>query len=160
MKEGISKEEGELSREIATLSDLTIEELKERWRSNYDNAPPGRCSKKLLVSAIAYRTQERASGGLKPSVLRQLEHAADDACAHRVLQTRPVTKASRDTVLIREWRGQSHQVTILERGVLYRKEHYRSLSQVARVITGTSWSGPLFFGLKKRAREGSSGGTR
>src|ERR1700722_15787929 len=95
MKEGISKEEGELSREIATLSDLTIEELKERWRSNYDSAPPGRCSKKLLVSAIAYRTQERASGGLKPSVLRQLEHAADDACAHRVLQPRPVTKAHR-----------------------------------------------------------------
>ena len=159
MEEGISRDEGELSREIATLSDLTIEELKEHWRSSYDSAPPGRCSKKLLVSAIAYRMQERALGGLKPSLLRQLERASDDAGAQRILHTRPVTRASKDTVLIRNWRGQSHQVTVLERGVLYRKEHYRSLSQVARVITGTSWSGPLFFGLKKRAREGSSGGT-
>jgi hypothetical protein len=160
MEEEIYKDEDELSRELAALSDLTIEELKERWRSSYGSAPPGRCSKKLLLSAIAYRMQERASGGLKQSVLRQLEHASDDAGAQRVPHTRPITRASRDTVLIRDWRGQSHQVTVLERGVLYRKEHYRSLSQVARVITGTSWSGPLFFGLKKRAREGARSGTR
>ena len=125
MEEGISKDEGELSREVAALVDLTIEELKERWRSSYDSAPPGRCSNKLLVSAIAYRLQERALGGLKPSVLRELERAADSTGAHPLLDKRPVTSASKDTVLIRDWRGQSHQVTVLERGVLYRKEHYR-----------------------------------
>ena len=66
MEEGLPKDRGALSREIEALSDLTIDKLKERWRSNYDCAPPGRCSKKLLVSAIAYRMQERAFGGLKP----------------------------------------------------------------------------------------------
>ena len=149
--------EEELSREIAALSDLTIDKLKERWRSTYDCAPPGRCSKKLLVAAIAYRLQERAFGGLKPSMLRQLERIADGSGELQIVNPRPVTRASTGTVLIRDWRGTSHQVTVLERGVLYRKENYRSLSQVARVITGTRWSGPLFFGLKRRAKEGTDG---
>ena len=159
MEEGHSEDRGALSREIEALSDLTIDELKKRWRSNYDCAPPGRSSKKLLVAAIAYRMQERAFGGLKPSVLRQLDCIADGSDEPQMVKPRPVTQASPGTVLIRDWRGQSHHVTVLERGVLYRKENYRSLSQVARVITGTRWSGPLFFGLKSRAKEGS-GGTR
>jgi Protein of unknown function (DUF2924) len=159
MEEGHSKDRGALSREIEALSDLTIDELKKRWRSNYACAPPGRCSKQLLVAAIAYRMQERAFGGLKPSVVRRLDWIADGSDEPQIVKTRPVTQASPGTVLIRDWRGQSHHVTVLERGVLYRKENYRSLSQVARVITGTRWSGPLFFGLKSRAKEGS-GGTR
>ena len=61
------------------------------------------------------------------------------------------------TVLIRDWQGKSHHVTVLDRGVLYRKKNYRSLSQVARVITGCRWSGPLFFGLRGRTKEGSRG---
>ena len=157
MEEGFSKAGGELAREIAALSDLTIDELKDRWRSNYDCAPPGRCSKKLLVAAIAYRLQERAFGGIKPSVLRQLERLADGNGQLQTVPSRPVTGASTGTVLIRDWRGTSHQVTVLQRGVLYRKENYRSLSQVARVITGTRWSGPLFFGLRSRRKEGSGG---
>src|SRR5450755_3100185 len=159
MEEGHSEDRGALSCKIEALSNLTIDELKDRWRSNYDCAPPGRCSKKLLVAAIAYRMQERAFGGLKPSVLRQLERIADGSGEPQIVKPRPVTQASPGTVLIRDWRGQSHHVTVLERGVLYRKENYRSLSQVARVITGTRWSGPLFFGLKSRVKEGSGGGT-
>jgi len=66
MEERHSHDRDALSREIEALSNLTIDELKDRWRSTYACAPPGRCSKKLLVSAIAYRMQERAFGGLKP----------------------------------------------------------------------------------------------
>jgi hypothetical protein len=157
MDQGLSEADGQLSREIRTLPDLTIDELKLRWRSLYECSPPGRCSKKLLVAAIAYRMQERVFGGLKPSVLSQLECASDDAGASRNSHPRPVTKASTGTVLIRDWRGKSHHVTVLERGVLYCDKNYRSLSQVARVITGTHWSGPLFFGLKSRLKEGSLG---
>jgi hypothetical protein len=157
MEQRIEGAQEQLSREIGVLSDLTLDQLKERWRTMYRSAPPGRSSKKLLVSAIAYRMQERAFGGLKPSVLKHLEQAYGDAGVLRIQNTRPVTKASAGTVLIRDWRGQSHQVTVLENGVLYRKENYRSLSQVARIITGTRWSGPLFFGLKRRAKEMSDG---
>jgi hypothetical protein len=159
MGDGSSKATGELSHQITALLEMTLKELKERWRSIYKCAPPGRSSKKLLVSAIAYRMQEQVLGGLKPSVRTMLERVAETSIAGRVPPERPAAKASTGTVLIRDWRGQSHRVTVLERGVSYRRKNYRSLSEVARVITGTRWSGPRFFGLKARYREGS-GGTR
>jgi hypothetical protein len=157
MDQGFSEVEGKLSCEIAALFDLGVSELKDRWRSVYGTEPPPRSSRKLLVSAIAYRMQERVFGGLKPSVRRLLERASEDAGGHRVSCTRPVTRASAGTILIRDWQGKSHHVTVLDRGVLYRKKNYRSLSQVARVITGCRWSGPLFFGLRSRTKEGSRG---
>ncbi len=154
MDEESFKPTSELSRGIAALSDLTIDQLKERWRSIYRSAPPGRSSKQLLISAIAYRLQEQTLGGLKPSVRTMLERVAETSTACRVRPPeRPATKPSTGTVLIRDWRGQSHRVTVLDHGVLYREKNYRSLSQVARVITGTLWSGPLFFGLKGRMKE-------
>jgi Protein of unknown function (DUF2924) len=145
------------SSEIAALTDLSVRELKNQWRSIYGTEPPPRSSRKLLVSAIAYRIQEREFGGLKPSMRHLLERASGDAGSRRILRPRPVTKATTGTVLIRDWQGRSHHVTVLDRGVLYRKKNYRSLSQVARVITGCRWSGPLFFGLRGRSKEGSSG---
>jgi hypothetical protein len=150
-------ETAKISAGIAPLFDLKVNELKDRWRSIYGTEPPPRSSRKLLVSAIAYRMQERVFGGLKPSVRRLLERVSEDAGGQRISRTRPVTRASAGTVLIRDWQGKSHHVTVLDRGVLYRKKNYRSLTQVARVITGCRWSGPLFFGLRGRTREGSRG---
>jgi len=158
MNQGFSGgETAKISREIAELINLSLSELKDRWRSAYGTEPPPRSSRKLLISAIAYRVQERALGGLRPSVRRLLERASEDTGRRRILRTRPVTRASTGTVLIRDWQGKSHHVTVLDRGVLYRKKNYRSLSQVARVITGCRWSGPLFFGLRGRSKEGSRG---
>jgi len=154
MNQGFSgAESGQISGEIAALFDLSVSKLKDRWRSVYGTEPPARSSKKLLVSAIAYRIQERAFGGLKPSVRRLLERMSDDAGGRRISHTRLVTRPSTGTVLIRDWQGKIHHVTVLERGVTYRKKNYRSLSQVARVITGCRWSGPLFFGLRGRSKE-------
>lgn len=150
-------ETAKISAGIAPLLDLKVNELKDRWRSIYGTEPPPRSSRKLLVSAIAYRMQERVFGGLKTSVRRLLKRASEDAGGQRISRTRPVTRASAGTVLIRDWQGKSHHVTVLDRGVLYRKKNYRSLTQVARVITGCRWSGPLFFGLRGRTREGSRG---
>src|ERR1019366_10299800 len=109
MNQGFFKGEAEVSREIAALFDLSVSELKDRWRSAYGTEPPSRSSRKLLVSANAYRMQEQAFGGLKPSVRRLLEHASEDACERRTLRTRPVTRASTGTVLIRDWqRSEEH----------------------------------------------------
>ena len=121
MNQGFCKGEAEVSREIGALFDLSVSELKDRWRSVYGTEPPARSSRKLLVSAIAYRMQERAFGGLKPSVRRLLEHASEDRASRRILRTRTVTRASAGTVLIRDWQGKSHHVTVLDRGVMYRK---------------------------------------
>ena len=150
-------ETGEIFWEIARLFELKVSELKDRWRAVYGNEPPPRSSKKLLISAIAYKIQERAFGGLKASVIRLLEHAAQDSGSSQPSSTRKVTRATTGTVLIREWQGKSHYVTVLEHGVLYREKNYRSLSQVARLITGCRWSGPLFFGLRGRSKEKSRG---
>lgn len=147
----------QISSEIARLFELKASELKDLWRAVYGNEPPPRSSRKLLISAIAYKIQERAFGGLKPSVIRMLEHASVDLRGSRVPHARKITRASTGTILIREWQGKSHHVTVLARGVLYRKKNYRSLSQVARVITGCRRSGPLFFGLRVRSEKGSCG---
>ena len=69
----------------------------------------------------------------------------------------PTRKVGPDTILIREWAGTRHEVTVVENGVMFRGKRYRSLSQVARMITGSQWSGPLFFGLKTARKEASNG---
>jgi hypothetical protein len=110
----------------------------------------------LLLRAIAYRLQKKAFAGLKPSTHRVLDRIADNR-SKDAAQYIPQRRASAGTVLIREWRGVSHRVTVLDHEVVYRDRRYKSLSEVARAITGSRWSGPLFFGLKGRLKEAVNG---
>ena len=146
----------QISAEIAAMASLGIGDLKSRWRELYDTEPPPRISRQLLIRAIAYRLQEKVFGGLVPATRRLLERVADDLSPNhaRVSQAR---KAAPGTLLIREWRGVAHQVTVHDDGIGYRGKRYGSLSEVARLITGTRWSGPLFFGLRKPAEEARDG---
>jgi hypothetical protein len=119
--------------------------------------PPPKLRSSLLVQGIAYRLQEKAFGGLKPATLRLLERIADDAAARQQVSTTPEKiRVSTGTVLIREWRGTKHRVTVLKDGFLYRAKRFHSLSEIARTITDSRWSGPLFFGLKSSRKEQSS----
>jgi len=113
----------------------------------------------FCFKAVAYRLQERVLGGLKSSTRRLLERAAEDKVDRRPPTEAPATRVTPGTVLIREWHGVSHRVTVLADGVLLRGARYRSLSEVARKITGTRWSGPRFFGLRAPAKR-SDHGTR
>ena len=108
-----------------------------------------------MVRAIAYRLQERAFGGLKPSTQKILDRVCDTR--GEIAQHIPRPRVGAGTVLIREWRGVRHRVTVLDHDVVYRGRRYQSLSEVARAITGTYWSGPLFFGLKNQAKEAVRG---
>ncbi|MDO8588415.1 MAG: DUF2924 domain-containing protein, partial [Armatimonadota bacterium] len=139
-----------IANEIATLDSLPVKELKNRWRLLYGSEPPIGVSRELLTRAIAYRIQEQAFGGLKPATRKLLERLATDAAEGRPLRLGPAAPATAGTVLMREWQGATHEVKVLDNGVLYRRTRYRSLSEVARLITGVRWSGPLFFGLRKR----------
>ncbi|HEY5126613.1 MAG TPA: DUF2924 domain-containing protein [Bradyrhizobium sp.] len=144
-----------ITAEIAALASLGIRDLKSRWRAWYDTEPPARISRELLTSAIAYRLQEREFGGLAPATRRLLERVDANRCSRLlVAQARKVAPGA---LLIREWRGAAHQVTVHDDGDVYRGKRYGSLSEVARLITGTRWSGPLFFGLRKRAAEARDG---
>ena len=99
----------------------------------------------------------------RPKILathRLFERVSQDAGARRPIRVAPVRKLAPGALLIREWGGTKHQVTVLESGVRFRGKPYRSLSEVARVITGNRWSGPLFFGFKARLKEASGDGAR
>jgi len=146
----------QISAQIAALASLELKDLKLRWRDLYDTEPPPRISRELLTRAIAYRLQEREFRGLAPATRRLLERVANDLSSHRERLSH-ARKAPPGTLLIREWRGKAHQVTVRDDGVGYRGKRYRSLSEVARLITGTRWSGPLFFGLRKPHGEAHHG---
>jgi DUF2924 family protein len=151
MKQGSKPERDprKLALQLDRLRELNPEELREQWQTLFGADPPPKLRSSLLVQAIAYRLQEKAFGGLKPATLRLLERIADDAAARRQAPTAPERiRVSAGTVLIREWHGTRHQVTALKDGFLYRAKRFHSLSRIARVITGSRWSGPLFFGLR------------
>ena len=100
------------------------------------------------MHAIAHRIQEQTLGGLKPATRRFLEKAAEDNVSRQ--QIFPLISIKPGTRLLREWHGVVYEVIVMEDSVYCNGKRYRSLSEVARAITGARWSGPLFFGLKKQ----------
>ena len=141
-----------LAAEIAGLSKLGTDELRERWKAICGKSPSWEIGRSFLTRAIAYRLQERAHGGPKPSTSRLLARAAEERANGS--SKRPRTRmAQSGTILIREWQGTAHRVTMLDDGVSFNGKRYRSLSEVAREITGSRWSGPRFFGLRSQITE-------
>jgi Protein of unknown function (DUF2924) len=156
MKKGTSSERDpqQLASQLEQLRELNSVHLRKQWQILFGADPRPKLRSSLMVQAIAYRLQEKALGGLKPVTLGLLERIADDAAARRQASPTPEKiLLSGGTVLIREWHGTKHPVTVLKDGFLYHAKRFRSLSQIARVITGSRWSGPLFFGLKSSRKE-------
>ena len=132
----------ELNHKLAALEDMSSSELRDAWRRLTGEVAP-RISPKLLRHALAYELQSRALGGLPRAVQQALEQFT-------AAKTRTVTPGP-GTRLVREWQGKVHVVTIGEDKVIrWGTQEFRSLSQAAKAITGTHWSGPAFFGLKKK----------
>ena len=142
-----------LANELTGLQRLSGENLNQQFKLMYRAEPPSRMRRPLLIQALAYRMQEKALGGLKPATRRLLASIADDATARRTMHVPRERKIKPGTTLLREWHGVQHRLTVLENGVQFGGERYRSLSEVARKITGSRWSGPLFFGLKSATTE-------
>jgi Protein of unknown function (DUF2924) len=142
--------DSDISKQVSRLAGLPRRQLLELWQNVYRRpAPPG-LRREILVPFLAYRIQENAYGGLQPPILTELRRIA------RNLNRRagsPAASIRREiktgTRLLREWDGGTHEVVATDSGYEYRRQNYRSLSQIARKITGTQWSGPAFFGLRK-----------
>jgi hypothetical protein len=135
---------------LAALRAMDIPELKQEWRTLFGTEPPP-YGRHMLEGRLAYRVQELAYGGLKPETVARLEALGDRLARGATL--RQARREERDrpiagTRLIREHQGVEHTVTVLRDGFEWQGRPYRSLSAVARAITGTRWNGPLFFGLK------------
>ena len=141
--------------QLDSLPDFSRSELLKLWRDSYGSDPPEKISDLLMRQAIAHRLQVKHLGGLNFSTRRALKGLLEESGAIRFnSRSKRVTHG---TVLVREWHGVTHQVTATEKGVLYRGKLFRSLSEAAREITGTRWSGPLFFGLRASSGESARG---
>ncbi len=148
----MSGSECDLAAELERLKGLGLVELREAWRRLHQTPPPARLSRELLLRGISYKLQERTFGGLSRSSLRRLQRVDDKASQGR---DRYLTVSPKPgTQLVREWRGVTYTVIVLADGVEWRGQRYKSLSVIAREITGAHWSGPRFFGLRARASDG------
>ncbi|MGO9605397.1 MAG: DUF2924 domain-containing protein [Candidatus Binataceae bacterium] len=147
-----------LAAEIAGLPRLAIDELRERWKAMYGKEPSREIGRSFLVRAVAYRLQEKVYGGLKPSTRRLLARFAEEtANSNSPKKPTQIRNVQAGTILVREWQGNAHRVTMLDDGVSFNGKRYRSLSEVAREITGSRWSGPRFFGLRAPVMENNHG---
>jgi hypothetical protein len=138
---------------VSEIQRMTKAELVLRWKELFGIAAPIPFRRDLLVRFVAYKLQERIHGGLtrrtEARLLKLAQRVAKDSDADIV----GAPRLKPGTCLVRDWRGQSHRVIVLSRGYEYAGSSYASLSQIARLITGTRWSGPLFFGLKRNGKK-------
>lgn len=143
----------ELSQKIATLADLTTQQVRTEWRRLYRNHPP-RLSRDLLVRTIAYRLQELAYGGLSNATQRRLMALTKKLETNGGIAPDPGPRVRPGARLVREWRGRTHTVVVTEDGFEFAGKTYFSLSKIAQAITGAHWSGPRFFGLNRSEVDG------
>jgi hypothetical protein len=135
--------------QLADLAQADKKRLVELWTRLHGQPPSFRASRELLILALAWEIQARKNGGLKPTVRRRMERLAKAYLRGGSIDLDPPLRYRLGTILLRQWKGQRHSVTILEEGYGYDGKTYKSLSQIAREITGSRWNGPAFFGFRK-----------
>ena len=139
----------ELNRKLAELENMSPSQLRAAWRECWRRAAPD-VSPDLLRRGIAWRLQSRVHGDLPSHVKRTLDAAAGRLRNGEDIVSSRMTSLKAGTRLVRQWRGKVHQVVVLEEGYEHEGRGYTSLTQIASAITGVHWSGPVFFGVKKR----------
>lgn len=131
-----------ITQEVRALEALDLHGLRDQWRRRYGE-PPKMRSRELLARLLAWRIQADAFGGLDAATLRMLTSE---------IPPKPKPALAPGTRLMREWQGVRHEVDVLEQGFRYAGADFRSLSQIARAITGTRWNGLRFFGLREQPK--------
>jgi DUF2924 family protein len=136
---------------FARIGDLGLAELRARWLALFGRPAPKHFRRKLLVRAVAYQVQVRAYGGLSEATKRRLREIAA-AARDRALGSGDVeARIKPGTKLIRIWKKATHEVMVLNDGFAWDGKRYSSLSTIAKAISGTSWNGWTFFGIKRSA---------
>lgn len=132
---------------IAELERVPRNILAAQWRTLYRSEPPKGVGQRFLIGAIAHALQLRQAGRKQSSVQRRLERHTKSRSPSHAPKTATPQKLQPGARLIRDWNGSTHTVDVTEDGFVWNDERYRSLSAIARAITGARWSGPRFFGL-------------
>jgi len=156
------RDEAALEAEIARLPDLGHDELRKRWKLLFGHPAPKSLRRKFMARAVAYQMQVAAYGGLSAATKRRLREIAiaisngDRTGVFSGVQIKPGTQ------LIRQWQSTTHTVMVLDEGFALDGRTYKSLSAIAKAITGTNWNGYAFFGIKRaaRANKAASGSKR
>lgn len=139
---------GSVKQQIATLSSLGVAGLRKAWTDRFRRPTPPIQSADVLLRLYAWRLQAEAFGTLDAETSAKLSRLKRALVRGKPSTPSPTLELKPGSILSREWRGQSHKVLVLDQGFEHRGTPYRSLSEVARAITGTRWSGPRFFGLE------------
>ena len=142
-----------MSNAANTLNEASFDTLRKRWAINYGRPPSPHLTKAFLARNLADKAQTQQQGGLSKKTqkrLYQLYEAFKQNPDYRPSDSRPRLKPG--TRLVREWEGVVHTVTVTANGFEYQSTHFKTLSVIARQITGTRWSGPAFFGLNKSGK--------
>lgn len=143
---GRSSDREAIEAEIDRIRSLGLDELRTLWRTTLRSSPPPALGKDLLARFICWHIQEQALGGLE----RDSEKLLDSLARGNKPGADAPRRLKSGTVLVREYQGERHTVTIVPGGYLWGEATYASLTTIARAITGTAWSGPRFFGLRAR----------
>jgi hypothetical protein len=139
-------------KQITDLDRLDQQQLKSKWRELFGQEPPA-YRRGFLIKGLAYRIQELSHGGLSENTRTRIEELKkEQATSKKTARRSPKHTPITGTRLIREWQGVRHEVTVVHNGFEYQGKTYKSLSVIARTITGTRWSGPLFFGLRNHGK--------
>src|SRR5712671_1072902 len=146
------RDDATLEAEIARLPDLGHEDLRKRWKLLFGRPAPKSLRRKLMARAVAYQMQVAVYGGLSAATKRRLREIAsaisngDRTGVFSGAQIKPGTQ------LIRQWQNTTQTVMVLDEGFALDGRTYKSLSAIAKAITGTNWNGYAFFGIKRAAR--------
>jgi Protein of unknown function (DUF2924) len=141
---------GDVTDRLARLETLDLSAMRQEWRRLHRAEPP-RLSRDLMIRALAYRIQESAFGGLSKATSRRLAALAAEFESEGRIAIPAQPRIKPGARLVREWHGRTHAVVVTEEGFEFEGKLYRSLTGVAREITGAAWSGPRFFGLPRAA---------
>jgi hypothetical protein len=131
----------DLDAELGRIAAMTIDELRSLWRETLRREPPEALTKDLIARALAHFLQDEHLGGLRPDLRKLLTSLAAKGAG-------PTRHLKVGSVIVREYQGKVHEVMVVPEGFCWQGKVYASLSIIARKITGTSWNGPRFFGLR------------
>lgn len=137
---------------ISALAKLPISGLRKAWKTHITNDAPRVRSRAVLCQLLAWQLQSVAIGGLDSATERALKKIGEALQRDGLYEPKIRSGFSPGVVLSREWKGVLHRVTVAAEGFDYLGNKYRSLSDIARTITGTRWSGPRFFGLEQKQK--------
>ena len=139
-----------ISERLVSISKINKSELHDLWKQLFEHVPSSRVRRDIMIPILAYRLQEKALGELTVEAKRKLSTFArtlERNANAEFLYPRSIKQGTR---LVRQWHDKVHVVEVEKRGYKYNGSSYESLSEIARLITGTRWSGPVFFGIKGR----------